>query len=162
MTFYFGIALAFACALVTQLGFLYKHRGACAAPSVDVRHPLRTIRCLFRSRWFAIGMAVGFLVAEIRGRLDDAPTELTISLLTAYAAFIPADELGLSGVLAAVTAGVYLGWRAPELITPETGRPLRGGGALRMAAGNTTRVAKADLVLTMMLKIEEDDEHARF
>jgi monovalent cation/hydrogen antiporter len=68
----------------------------------------------------AIGLVVGFLVAEIRGRLDDAPTELAISLLTAYAAFIPADELGLSGVLAAVTAGIYLGWRAPDLITPET------------------------------------------
>jgi CPA1 family monovalent cation:H+ antiporter len=68
----------------------------------------------------AIGLAVGFVVAEIRGRLDDAPTELTISLLTAYVAFIPANELGLSGVLAAVTAGIYLGWRAPDLITPET------------------------------------------
>ena len=68
----------------------------------------------------AIGLAIGYVVAEIRGRLDDAPTELTISLLTAYAAFIPADALGLSGVLAAVTAGIYLGWRAPELITPET------------------------------------------
>jgi len=68
----------------------------------------------------AVGLVVGFVVAEIRGRLDDAPTEVTISLLTAYAAFIPADELGLSGVLAAVTAGIYLGWRAPELITPET------------------------------------------
>jgi monovalent cation/hydrogen antiporter len=68
----------------------------------------------------AIGLAVGFVVAEIRGRLDDAPTELTISLLTGYAAFIPADALGLSGVLAAVTAGIYLGWRSPDLITPET------------------------------------------
>ena len=68
----------------------------------------------------AIGLAVGYVVAEIRGRLDDVPTELTISLLTGYAAFIPADALGLSGVLAAVTAGIYLGWRSPELITPET------------------------------------------
>jgi CPA1 family monovalent cation:H+ antiporter len=68
----------------------------------------------------AIGVVVGFLVAEIRRRLDDAPTEITISMLTAYAAFIPADALGLSGVLAAVTAGLYLGWRAPELITPQT------------------------------------------
>jgi monovalent cation/hydrogen antiporter len=63
---------------------------------------------------------VGFLVAEIRRRIDDAPTEITISLLTAYAAFIPADELGLSGVLAAVTAGIYLGWRGPELVSPQT------------------------------------------
>ena len=68
----------------------------------------------------AIGLVVGFVVAEIRRRLDDAPTEITISLLTAYAAFIPADELGLSGVLAAVTAGIYLGWRAPELVSPQT------------------------------------------
>jgi Na+/H+ antiporter len=68
----------------------------------------------------AIGLVVGFVVAEIRRRLDDAPTEITISLLTAYAAFVPADELGLSGVLASVTTGIYLGWRAPELITPET------------------------------------------
>ena len=68
----------------------------------------------------AIGLVVAFVVAEIRRRLDDAPTEITISLLTAYAAFIPADQLGLSGVLAAVTTGVYLGWQAPELITPQT------------------------------------------
>ena len=67
----------------------------------------------------AIGFAVGFVVAEIRKRLNDIPTEITISLLTAYAAFIPADELGLSGVLAAVTCGVYLGWRAPELASPD-------------------------------------------
>jgi monovalent cation/hydrogen antiporter len=68
----------------------------------------------------AIGLVVALVVGEIRRRLDDAPTEITISLLTPYAAFVPADELGLSGVLAAVTAGVYLGWRAPELITPQT------------------------------------------
>jgi Na+/H+ antiporter len=68
----------------------------------------------------AIGLAVGFVVAQIRRRLDDPPTELTISLLTAYAAYLPADELGLSGVLAAVTTGIYLGWRAPELTSPQT------------------------------------------
>ena len=68
----------------------------------------------------AIGLAVGFVVGEIRRRLDDTPTEMTISLLTAYAAFIPADELGLSGVLASVTTGIYLGWIAPEIASPQT------------------------------------------
>ncbi len=68
----------------------------------------------------AIGLAVGWAVAQVRRRLEDPVTEITISLLTAYAAFIPADELGLSGVLAAVTCGLYLGWRAPELISAET------------------------------------------
>ena len=60
------------------------------------------------------------MIAEIRRRLSDPPTEITISLFTGYAAFLPADELGLSGVLAAVTAGLYLGWLAPQLISPET------------------------------------------
>lgn len=68
----------------------------------------------------AIGLLVGWLVAAIRIRTDDPMTEATISLFTGYAAFLPADELGVSGVLAAVTAGVYLGWRAPELTSAET------------------------------------------
>ena len=58
MTLNLGILLAFACAMATQLGFLYKHKGACAAPKVDIRRPLKTIRGLFGSKWFAIGMAV--------------------------------------------------------------------------------------------------------
>jgi len=58
VTLNLGILLAFACAVATQLGFLYKHKGACAAPKVDIRRPLKTVKSLFSSRWFAIGMAV--------------------------------------------------------------------------------------------------------
>src|ERR671914_1247198 len=58
VTLNIGILLALACAVATQLGFLYKHRGANAAPKVDIRRPLRTVRNLFASPWFAIGMAV--------------------------------------------------------------------------------------------------------
>jgi CPA1 family monovalent cation:H+ antiporter len=68
----------------------------------------------------AIGFAVGWAIAEIRKRVNDVNTELTISLFSAYGAFIPANELGFSGVLAVVTAGVYLGFRAPEIATPES------------------------------------------
>jgi monovalent cation/hydrogen antiporter len=68
----------------------------------------------------AIGAIVGYVITAVRRRLDDTTTELTISLLTAYAAFIPADELGFSGVLAVVTAGLWIGWQAPILITPQT------------------------------------------
>jgi hypothetical protein len=53
-----GIGLALLCAAVTQLGFLCKHRGAALAPRVELRAPLKSARDLFRSRWFAIGMAV--------------------------------------------------------------------------------------------------------
>lgn len=53
-----GILLALGCAVATQLGFLYKHRGANEAPSVDVRHLLASGRSLFASKWFAIGMVI--------------------------------------------------------------------------------------------------------
>ncbi len=59
MSLHLGILFALACAFVTNLAFLYKHRGACAAPKVDVRRPLRSAAGLFRSRWFTIGMLVG-------------------------------------------------------------------------------------------------------
>jgi monovalent cation/hydrogen antiporter len=64
----------------------------------------------------AIGLAVGWAVAEIRKRTADAQVNVTISLLTGYAAFVPADAVGASGVLAAVTAGIYLGVRAPRIL----------------------------------------------
>ena len=41
--------------------------------------------------------------------------EVTISLFSGYAAYLPAEQLGVSGVLAAVTAGIYLGWLAPRI-----------------------------------------------
>ena len=63
----------------------------------------------------AIGLAVGWVIAEIRKRLDDPPVEVTISILSGYAAYVPAERAGCSGVLAAVTIGIYIGWRAPEI-----------------------------------------------
>lgn len=63
----------------------------------------------------AIGLAVGKAIAELRRLLDDVLVEVTISLFTGYAAYLPAEALGASGVLAAVTAGIYLGWRAPAI-----------------------------------------------
>jgi Na+/H+ antiporter len=67
-----------------------------------------------------IGLAVGWLVAAIRRRLEDPPVEIVISLITGFAAYIPAEELGVSGVLATVTAGIYVGWRAPEVASYAT------------------------------------------
>jgi Na+/H+ antiporter len=67
-----------------------------------------------------LGLAVGWVIGEVRRRLDDPPTEITISLITGYVAFLPAERLHLSGVLAVVAAGLYLGWRGPELSSPAT------------------------------------------
>jgi monovalent cation/hydrogen antiporter len=67
----------------------------------------------------AIGLAVGFVLRQVRRRLDNPPLELTISLLSGYFAYLPAQAAGVSGVLAAVTVGIYMGWYTPELTTPQ-------------------------------------------
>jgi Na+/H+ antiporter len=68
----------------------------------------------------AVGLVVGWIVAEIRRRLDDPPVEIVVTLVTGFAAYLPAEQLGVSGVLAAVTAGIYVGWRAPEVASSAT------------------------------------------
>jgi monovalent cation/hydrogen antiporter len=66
----------------------------------------------------AVGLVAGRIIRELRRRIDDPPTEITISILSGYAAYLPAEELGFSGVIAAVTVGIYMGWHTPELTTP--------------------------------------------
>jgi Na+/H+ antiporter len=68
----------------------------------------------------AIGIAVGWIVAEIRKRTTDTQVSVTISLLTGYAAFVPADAVGASGILATVTAGIYMGIRGPRILPART------------------------------------------
>src|SRR6266542_1228051 len=68
----------------------------------------------------AIGLMVGWLIAEVRRRLDDPVVEIVVSLVTGFAAYLPAERLGVSGVLAAVTSGIYVGWRAPGLASAST------------------------------------------
>src|SRR5206468_5110729 len=68
----------------------------------------------------AIGLIVGWLIAKIRERISDAQVSITISLLSGYAAFVPADAIGASGVLAAVTTGIYMGIKGPSIIDART------------------------------------------
>ncbi|MEJ7718166.1 MAG: Na+/H+ antiporter [Thermoleophilaceae bacterium] len=67
-----------------------------------------------------IGLVLGWLIAQGRRRLDDPPVEITISFVTPFAAYLLAEELGVSGVLATVTVGLYLGWRSAGLFLPGT------------------------------------------
>ena len=66
----------------------------------------------------AIGLAAGWLSVEVRKRIDEPQIEISISLLTAYLAYIPADRVGASGVLAAVAAGLYTGGRTGLMLSP--------------------------------------------
>jgi hypothetical protein len=58
MTLYLGILLALACAFVANLAFFFKYRGANSVARVQVRHPLRSARILYSSKWFTLGMII--------------------------------------------------------------------------------------------------------
>jgi drug/metabolite transporter (DMT)-like permease len=59
MSLYLGIFLALLCAVASNLAFFFKHRGACEARTVDIKHPFRTARSLYSSKWFTLGMIIG-------------------------------------------------------------------------------------------------------
>lgn len=59
MTLQLGIMLALLCAVASNVAFFFKHRGACEACAVDIKHPIRTAKSLWSSKWFAAGMGIG-------------------------------------------------------------------------------------------------------
>ncbi|MGI9017887.1 MAG: DMT family transporter, partial [Euzebya sp.] len=89
MTIQIGILLALLCAFTTNVAFLLKHRGACAAPRVDFGRPLASGLGLFRSRWFAIGMAVaaGAFVLHVAA-LALAPLSLVQAVISGGLVFL--------------------------------------------------------------------------
>jgi CPA1 family monovalent cation:H+ antiporter len=68
----------------------------------------------------AIGLALAWVSARALRRLDDVPLSIVLTVITAYAAFAFADGIGASGVLAAVTSGLYSGWRSHEIFDADT------------------------------------------
>lgn len=67
-----------------------------------------------------LGLVVARLVAPLYGRLKDPAILAVFALIPAYAVYVVAERLGVSGILAVVSLGLYVGWRAPKLFTPET------------------------------------------
>jgi CPA1 family monovalent cation:H+ antiporter len=67
-----------------------------------------------------VGLVIGYGIRRLRRALNNPPVEVMIAFLTGYVTYLPATAIGASGVLAVVTAGVYMGWHTPELTTVET------------------------------------------
>jgi monovalent cation/hydrogen antiporter len=66
------------------------------------------------------GLLVGVVIRWIQSHLDDPPIQITISLVTPFIAYLPAERLHASGVLATVAAGIFLGWHSPLMISART------------------------------------------
>src|SRR5438045_5540438 len=56
----------------------------------------------------------------VQSRLNDPPIQITFSLLTPFIAYLSAERMHASGVLATVAAGIFLGWHSPLMITART------------------------------------------
>ena len=67
-----------------------------------------------------LGLAIAWCIGQIRRYLHDPPVENTLSLLSGFAAYIPATALGLSGVLAVLAMGIYLGRKGPAVVSSQT------------------------------------------
>lgn len=67
-----------------------------------------------------IGLLVSWPVAWLHRNLDDAPREITLTLLTPFAAYLLADAIGVSGVLAVLAAGLSLSRQASTFFSPNT------------------------------------------
>src|SRR6266436_6955888 len=63
------------------------------------------------------GLLVGLAMRWVQSHLDDPPIQITVSLLTPFVAYLPAERLHVSGVLATVAAGIFLGWHSPLIVT---------------------------------------------
>lgn len=67
-----------------------------------------------------IGLGAAWLTLQVRRRVQLESVEGTVALLTPYVAFLPAEWLHCSGVLAAVSAGVYMSRQSPRFLTPRS------------------------------------------
>ena len=113
MTLFLGLGLAALSALVTNVGFLLRHRGAVAAPDVDIRRPLKSAAGLFRQKWWTIGYLIAALAYVLHiGALSLAALSLVQAVL--------AGGLVILGVIGERFFGFKLGrrqWIGVTLVT---------------------------------------------
>jgi drug/metabolite transporter (DMT)-like permease len=129
MTLQLGILLALFSALVTNLSFLLKHRGACAAAPVTLRHPVRSASALFRSKWFAVGWAVAVLAWCFHvGALAVAPLSVVQAVLCGGLVFLTVLAERFFGCSLGRRQWIGVGMTALGLVLLTVTLPGHGGG----------------------------------
>lgn len=99
---------------------LVLYTGAVGTAMVGAVHPGPLIVTLLAAPagGAALGLAVGWLAVQVRRRIDHSLLEITVSLVTPYLTYVLAEGAHLSGVLATVTAGVYVGSHLSAIYAP--------------------------------------------
>jgi Na+/H+ antiporter len=85
-----------------------------------------------------IGLIAGWLIITVLARLEDPPVEVLLSLLAPFGCWLPAEALGVSGVLSVVTAGIVVGRQAPRIMSSDT--RVLGSGVWQMVVFTLTGV----------------------
>lgn len=67
-----------------------------------------------------VGLAIGWLAVRLHRRMNDPTIETVATLLTPFAAYVPAEMIGTSGVIAVVAAGMYVSRHASTIFSPAT------------------------------------------
>jgi CPA1 family monovalent cation:H+ antiporter len=108
--------------LVNDATALVAYRFAVAAAmTAPFQSPMRAFAFLAVAiAGVVVGLAIGWIASHVHRRMDDPPVQITISLLTPFAAYMTAERLHVSGVLAVVAAGLFLGWRSPQILSSRT------------------------------------------
>ncbi len=129
MSLQLGILLSLVCAFATNVGFLLKHRGACAAPDVSLRHPIDSALGLFRSKWFAIGLLVAIVAWVFHvGALALAPLSLVQALISGGLVFLTVIAERYFGCSVGIRQWAGVGLTALGLVLLAVTLP-GGGGA---------------------------------
>jgi len=152
LTIQLGIILSLLCALATNVGFLLKHRGACAAPAVSLRHPLASAVGLFRSKWFTLGMLVALIAWSFHvAALALAPLSLVQAVISGGLVFLTVLAERFFGFTVGTRQWAGVGLTALGLVLLAATLPHSGGAHSNYSLAAMIAFESALLVLGTLL-----------
>jgi drug/metabolite transporter (DMT)-like permease len=152
LTIQLGIILSLLCALATNVGFLLKHRGACAAPAVSLRHPLASAIGLFRSKWFTLGMLVALIAWSFHvAALALAPLSLVQAVISGGLVFLTVLAERFFGFTVGTRQWAGVGLTALGLVLLAATLPHSGGAHSNYSLAAMIAFESALLVLGTLL-----------
>ena len=151
-----GIVLALLCAFATNVGFLLKHRGACAAPDVSLKHPVASAVGLFRSKWFAVGMLVALIAWIFHvGALAMAPLSIVQAMNAGGLVFLTVLAERFFGCSVGTRQWAGVGLTALGLVLLAVTLPTSGGGHSSYSLAGMIAFESALLVLGTALVLSK-------
>jgi drug/metabolite transporter (DMT)-like permease len=156
LTLQLGILLSLFCALATNVAFLLKHRGACAAPDVSLRHPIASAAGLFRSKWFTIGMLVALVAWVFHvAALALAPLSLVQAIIAGGLVFLTVLAERWFGFTVGTRQWAGVGLTALGLVLLAVTLPHNGGAHASYSMAGMIAFESALLVLGTFLVLSK-------